>query len=454
MKKKKKNKGNKKRNIIVISILVLIVAGIFLKFVFSSGVKPVEVTVEPVAKREIVHKVTASGKIQPEKQVEISANISALIMEISVDEGDSVMMGQHLISLDRMRYEAASEQALSRLKSAEANLVKNTAMRDRAEKLFSEQLISSQEIESSTASFQLAESDVEMTRASLKSAMDDLSKTSLLAPSNGIVTEVRKEEGEMALGSMFQADVIMSIADLSKMEVNVDVNENDVVSIEIGDTSEIEIDAFQDTLFYGVVTEIAHVAQTSGLGTQEQVTNFKVKVRMIDVPEGIRPGMSATANIVTDKRVNALAIPIQSLTVRPVGSEKQMSPDKGVPENESEERSKAKVQEFEELIFILADEPGGVLRNDELSKPEGLDKIKSKGDTKYVHIRPVKVGISSETHYEILSGLEEGEQIVIGSYRAISKDLSHNKAVTTGEDGGENKKGFRIQIGGSSKSEN
>ncbi|HIO55941.1 MAG TPA: efflux RND transporter periplasmic adaptor subunit, partial [Candidatus Marinimicrobia bacterium] len=350
MEKKKKNKKNKKRNIIIISVLVLIVAGISLKFVFSSGVKPVEVTVETVAKREIVHKVTASGKILPEKQVEISANISALIMEISVEEGDSVMMGQHLISLDRMRYEAASEQAHSRLKSAEANLVKNTAMRDRAEKLFSEQLISSQEIESSTASFQLAESEVEMTRASLKSAMDDLSKTSLLAPSNGIVTEVRKEEGEMALGSMFQADVIMSIADLSKMEVHVDVNENDVVSVEIGDISEIEIDAFQDTLFYGVVKEIAHIAQTAGLGTQEQVTNFKVKVRMIDVPEGIRPGMSATANIVTDKRVNVLAIPIQSLTVRPVGSEKQMSPDKGVSDNESEERSKAKVQEFEELI--------------------------------------------------------------------------------------------------------
>ena len=293
-----------------------------------------------------------------------------------------------------------------------------------------------------------------MTRASLKSAMDDLSKTSLLAPSNGIVTEVRKEEGEMALGSMFQADVIMSIADLSKMEVNVDVNENDVVSIEIGDTSEIEIDAFQDTLFYGVVTEIAHIAQTSGLGTQEQVTNFKVKVRMIDVPEGIRPGMSATANIVTDKRVNALAIPIQSLTVRPIGSEKQMSPDKGVPENESEERSKAKVQEFEELIFILADEPGGVLRNGELSKLEDLDKIKSKGDFKFVHIRPVKVGISSETHYEVISGLEGGEEIVVGSYRAISKDLSHNKAVITSKDHSENQKGFKIQIGGSSNSEN
>ena len=258
----------------------------------------------------------------------------------------------------------------------------------------------------------------------------------------------------MALGSMFQADVIMSIADLSKMEVNVDVNENDVVSIEIGDISEIEIDAFQDTLFYGVVTEIAHVAQTSGLGTQEQVTNFKVKVRMMDVPEGIRPGMSATANIVTDKRVDALAIPIQSLTVRPVGSEKQTSSDKGVPENESQERSKAKVQEFEELIFILADEPGGVFRNGELSKPEGLDKIKSNGDNKYVHIRPVKVGISSETHYEVISGLEEGEEIVVGSYRAISKDLSHNRTVITTKDSGENQKGFRIQIGGSSKSEN
>ena len=120
----------------------------------------------------------------------------------------------------------------------------------------------------------------------------------------------------MALGSMFQADVLMIVADLSKMEVQIDVNENDVVSVAIGDTTEIEIDAFQDTSFIGVVSEIAHIAQTQAMGTQEQVTNFEVKIRMVDVPERIRPGMSATADIITDIKEDALSIPIQSLTVR------------------------------------------------------------------------------------------------------------------------------------------
>ncbi len=233
----------------------------------------------------------------------------------------------------------------------------------------------------------------------------------------------------MALGSVFQADVIMSIANLSRMEVNVDVNENDVVSVSTGDTSEIEIDAFQDTLFYGVVTEIAHVATTTGLGTQDQVTNYKVKVKMLDVPELIRPGMSATASIITDRRGDALAIPIQSLTVRPVNSE-ESPPENGESKKRGEnQESTPKVRELEELVFVLADAPGGVIREGVLSEVDGVEEIKVKEDAQFVHLRPVKVGISSETHYEVLSGLEEGEEIVVGSYRAISKDLSHNRAV-------------------------
>lgn len=232
------------------------------------------------------------------------------------------MVGQHLISLDRTRYEAAAEEAASLLKSAEAALVQANALKERDEKLYEQQLVSSQQLESSTANFQSAESGVERSRAALKSAMDELAKTSLLAPSTGIVTEIRKEAGEMALGSMFQAVVLMTIADLSRMEVVVQVNENDVIDVSVGDSTEIEIDAFQDTVFYGIVQEIAHVAQTSGLGTQEQVTNFNVKVRMLDVPISIRQGMSATVNIVTDVKEDVLAIPIQALTVR---SEKPVS---------------------------------------------------------------------------------------------------------------------------------
>ena len=402
---------------------------------FSSNEEPISVTIEPVSRQIIIHKVTGSGRIEPAKKVELSANISALIMEISVEEGDSIMIGQPLISLDRTRYEAAAEQVSSRLKSAKANLTKMTAIKDREDKLFEEKLISSQQLESANASLQAAESEVLTSQAALKSAMDDLTKTSLLAPSTGIVLEIKKDEGEMALGSMFSADVLMSLADLEKMEVHVNVNENDVVSVSIGDTSEIEIDAFQDTLFYGIVTEIAHVAQTTGLGTQDQVTNYQVKVRILEVPDAIRPGMSATANIITDKKKNALAIPIQSLTVRPIRSENLRVKEEKFPQNYSNMEPSIKFQELEELVFVISDKPGGVIRDGNL---DGMDSFEKNGkirdDGKYVHIRPIKVGISSNTHYEVLDGLNDDEEIVIGSYRAISKNLSHNSFVTIEDD--------------------
>ncbi|MBH31109.1 MAG: hypothetical protein CMG71_03855 [Candidatus Marinimicrobia bacterium] len=436
MAKKKRDK----KKLIIFSIIGLVVLGIAGRSFMSRGEKPIAVSVEVVTRQEIVHKVTGSGRIEPERNVELSANISALIMEISVNEGDSVMVGQPLIYLDRTRYEAATEQASSRLKSAKANLAKVTAIKQREDRLFEEKLISSQELEAASASFQAAEAEVLTSQAFLKSAMDDLSKTSLLAPTTGIVTEIRKEEGEMALGSMFQADVIMSIADLSKMEVNVDVNENDVVSVSSGDTSEIEIDAFQDTIFYGVVTEIAHVATTTGLGTQDQVTNYKVKVKILEVPDLIRPGMSATANIITDKREDALAIPIQSLTVRPVNSEKNPAKNGESHKRDEDQERPQKVQELEELVFVLAQAPGNVIREGVLLEADGVKEIKVKEGTQFVHLRPVKVGISSETHYEVLNGLEEGELIVVGSYRAISKDLSHNRSVTMEEFSGDNSK--------------
>ena len=429
----KKNKGKKK--IIIISIIIVVLATIGGVWYFSSNEEPISVTIEPVSRQIIIHKVTGSGRIEPAKKVELSANISALIMEISVEEGDSIMIGQPLISLDRTRYEAAAEQVSSRLKSAKANLTKMTAIKDREDKLFEEKLISSQQLESANASLQAAESEVLTSQAALKSAMDDLTKTSLLAPSTGIVLEIKKDEGEMALGSMFSADVLMSLADLEKMEVHVNVNENDVVSVSIGDTSEIEIDAFQDTLFYGIVTEIAHVAQTTGLGTQDQVTNYQVKVRILEVPDAIRPGMSATANIITDKKKNALAIPIQSLTVRPIRSENLRVKEEKFPQKDSNMEPSIKFQELEELVFVLSDKPGGVIRDGNV---DGMDSFEKNGkirdDVKYVHIRPIKVGISSNTHYEVLDGLNDGEEIVIGSYRAISKDLSHNSFVTIEDD--------------------
>ena len=407
----------------------------------------IKVETEKVVRQTIIHKVNASGKIKPETEVKISATSSAWIDSITVEEGDHIKKGQHLITLDRKQLLSNYNSAASSVRSAKARLKQELASKKRVESMYEQNLASDQELEAVEASYEIANSSLAQAKSSLESREDDLNKARIVSPQDGIVTAVNKEVGEMAVGGMFQAEVLMIIADLNRMEVIVDVNENDVVSVSQGDTTEIEIDAFQDTIFYGIVSEIAHMAQTSSVGSAEQVTNFEVKIRMIQVPDGIRPGMSATANIITDKKDDVLAIPIQSLTVRPEGSEK-LSFGKGKRSGKKDDVKKPKAKKMEELVFIIAEKPGGVLRDGTLSEldEKSLKKSKRGKGGKVVHIRPVKVGISSETHYEVLSGIDEGEEIVTGSYRAISKDLAHNKAVTTGENDESDKKGFNISI--------
>ncbi len=439
-------KKNKKKIYIIGGALVLLII-IISANMFREDDNSIKVEVEEVQRGTVVHKVNASGKIQPIKEIKISSTTSAWVTKITVKEGDRVKAGQLLITLDEKQHLSATEQAQSSVNSAEASLKQVGAQKKRMESLFKQKLISQQELESITAKHELAVNQLRQAKAALSSREDELSKLKMTAPSIGIVTRINIEVGEMAVGGMFQAEILMIIADLNQMEVIVDVNENDVVSVSPGDTTEIEIDAFQDTLFYGIVSEIAHMARTSAMGSAEQVTNFEVKIRIIDVPDGIRPGMSATANIITDKKDDVLTIPIQSLTVRPEGSEK-LSFDKGKRSGKKDGAKKPKAKKMEELVFVIADKPGGVLRNgvvSELDDKKGKKKKSPKGG-KVVHIRPVKVGISSETHYEVLSGIDEGEEIVTGSYRAISKDLAHNKAVTTGENDESDKKGFNISI--------
>jgi len=430
-----KKKLTKKKKWIIFggggTLLVLLIVANILR----DNTSAIKVETEDVTRQSVIHKVNASGRIQPKVEVKISATSSAWIDSITVNEGDDVKKGQHLISLDRKQLLANYNAATSSVRSAEARLRQERANRKRIETMYDQNMASDQELEAALASYEIANSQLEQAKANLESRKDDLDKARIVAPQAGTVTSINKEVGDLAVGGMFQADVLMTVSDLSKMEVIVDVNENDVISVALGDTTEIEIDAFQDTVFYGIVTEIAHKAQSTAMGSQEQVTNFEVKITMINVPAGIRPGMSATANIITDKKENVLAIPIQSLTVRPEGSEK-MSFGKGSRPGDREGDAKPKAKKMEELVFVLADQPGGVLRNGTISEID--DKFqkrkKAKKGSKYVHIRPIEVGISSETHYEVLSGLEKGEEIVTGSYRAISKDLAHNKEVTTRDD--------------------
>ena len=386
----------------------------------SSDEKELRVEVELVQSREIVQKVNASGKIQPEEAVQITSTITGWITQITVMEGDTVEPGQHLISIDEKQIRPRYNNALSQVKSSEANLRKVQSQMDRTKSLFSQNLISKQELEQVDASYQIALSQSEQANANLLSAEDELSKTRLTAPKYGIVTSITKEEGEMAVGGMFNPGVLMTVADLSRMEVEVDVNENDVVMIEIGDTSEIEIDAYPDTVFYGVVSEIAHTAQSANMGVQNQVTNFKVKVRMISVPDKIRPGMSSTVNIITETLVDVTSIPIQSLTSRPENYAERIKNEKSEnkwKDDSDEEWSFSKVKPID-VVFILENEFG-----DE----------KAPNDKKFAIVRPIDVGVSSENYYSVNSGLNLGEMIVIGGYRVLSKELYHGALVSVND---------------------
>ena len=374
------------------------------------------VIAEKVQKRDIIHKINASGIIQPEEEVQITSMVSGWITEITVLEGDTVNPDQHLISIDKKQYQAAYDQAASQVKSSEANLKNIKSQMTRTESLFAQKLISNQELEQIEASYQLAKSQVEQARAALTSREDELSKTRLVAPKYGIVTSLTKEEGEMALGGMFNPGVLMTIADLRFMEVLVDVNENDVVTINIGDTTEIEIDAFPDTIFYGIVSEIAHTAQNLSMGGQQQVTNFKVKVKIFDPPKRIRPGMSSTVNIISETIKNTISIPIQALTSRPENYQKLNEDKKDGKkwENNDEGESYSNIKESLDVVFVLVDD---------------FEGEKALEGEKYALVRPVHVGLSSEDHYSVKTGLKDEELIVTGRFRILSKELQHGMKV-------------------------
>ena len=395
-------------------VTTIVVVGVGLTFFNEDDY--VSVTAEIVQKRDIIHKINASGIIQPEEEVQITSMVSGWITDITVLEGDTVQPGQHLISIDKKQYQAAYDQAASQVKSSEANLKNIKSQRVRTESLFAQKLISKQELEQIEASYESAKSQVEQARAALLSREDELSKTRLVAPKYGIVTSLTKEEGEMALGGMFNPGVLMTIADLSFMEVLVDVNENDVVTINIGDTTEIEIDAFPDSVFYGLVSEIAHTAQNINMGGQQQVTNFKVKVKIFDPPKRIRPGMSSTVNIISETIKNIISIPIQALTSRPENYKELNANKKDSKkwEKNNEDRSYLDMNENLDVVFILTDSFEG--------------EIASKGQ-KYAIVSPVNVGLSSEDYYSVKTGLKENELIVTGRFRVLSKELQHGMKV-------------------------
>ena len=404
----------KKRYIILgVTVLAGIVAGgIAMK---KGGEKPPEVQTTKVTRTEIVQKVNATGKIQPKTQVKISADVSAKITRMEIKEGDWVEKGDFLVELDRERYLASVESAEANVRSAmaNANLVQENVIQtervyNRSRELVERNLESQAALDSAQAAYQVevarfqsATDQVEQARGRMKQVRDDLSKTTIYAPMAGTISDLNKEQGEIAIGSQFQEDVIMVIANLDEMEALVNVDENDIVSIKLAQVAEIEVDALFGEQLVGTVVEIANSANIAAPGTNEQKTEFEVNISVQSEEDRLRPGMTASADIVTDTRTDAISIPIQSVTVRTI--EQLEAGDENAAENFT-----AGPDGFVEVVFVVED--GKVMA------------------------RQLKTGIQSDEFIEVIDGLKEGEEVVSGSYRAISRDLVHGAVVTVNND--------------------
>ena len=420
----RRNKMTKKKKYILIGGGVLLVGALVAAKVMTGSDETVIVQVEEVTNEKIVEIVAASGKVQPIISVDIAANVSGKILSITAEEGDKVEKGQVLVYLDNARYVASVNQRMAALRSAEAqvaleraNLKVINSTTIRQNELYKKGLISESDLEGAEGNYEVgiarlnsAKESVSQAEAYLDQANDDLSKTKLYTALGGIVVKINKEVGEIALGSQFQEDIIMTIADLTEMEVLVEVDENDVVLLEIGDTTAIEIDAFGDELFRGLVEEVANSAITRGLGTQEQVTNFEVTIRMLEFPRMLRPGMSASVEIITNVSDYAIAVPIQSVTVRKPKKIKRIEGGEGIAiaSNGIEREIHNGTDDYVEVVFVIEDD--------------------------IAVMRKVKTGITGESKIEILEGVEPGEMIVSGSYRVLSKTLQDGDIVKIEEE--------------------
>jgi len=399
------NKRRKRRLIFAVLLGLIVVVSVVVGILSGGREKVVAVQVERVQRRDITQIVTGTGKIQPEVEVKISAEVSGEIVELPVKVGQKVKKGQLLVKIKPDFYVARKEameanlkSALAQLDIAKANLSKAESEFKRAEELYAKKLISDAEYEAARTAYTVAKaqyastsSAVEQARASLKQAQEDLAKTVIYSPIDGIVTQLNAEVGERVVGtSQMAGTVIMVVADLSKMEARVDISEVDVVHVSIGDTAILSVDAFPERKFKGVVYEISNAAKTKGLGTQEEVVNFEVKIKILDKETALRPGMSVTADIETEKKYNVLAVPIQSVTVRSLKKS-------AVERNPDSENGKNSKDDIVEVVFIVEN---------------GVSKMV-----------PVKRGISGETYVEIVDGLKGDEEIVVGSFKAINREL-------------------------------
>lgn len=407
MKKKKSKK----------SLFLTIAGGVILLLViisvFSKGDEGIAVTLAYTQVCPITETVPANGRIQPVTEVKISPDVSGEIVELNCEEGDRVNAGDLLIKIKQDLYISAVEQAEASLNSVKAQylqqkaqLIQIEAAHERNKSLFEQKAISQQELETSTSQYQVAveqlnaaKYNIKSAEAALKEARENLVKTTIYAPMSGIISDLAVEKGERVVGTSQMAGTeMLRIADMEKMEVLVDVNENDIIRLSQSDTADIEVDAYPNRKFKGVVTHIANSANSTGTTVSaDQVTNFEVKVKILPESYGdlleknpipFRPGMSASVSIITDYRADAIVIPIQAITTR------------------TELADSSATNAVNEFVFVY-------------------DSI-----TGRVAPQMITTGIQDMMNIEVLSGLTRQSRIVTGPYRAINRELKKDSEVT------------------------
>jgi HlyD family secretion protein len=385
----------------------------------------VAVQVSKVARRDLTSIVSASGEVKPKRYVDIGANVSGPIVKLAVKEGDRVKEGQVLARIDSTRFAAGARQSDEAVRAAQADLARARADVavarvgfERTEKLHGEGVLSDQQLDQAAADFKMKEAAVESAdrriaqlEAAALSTRDDLVKTTVYAPMDGVVTSLPKEEGEVVIGAQsFSPTVIMTVADLSVMECEVMVDETDIQRLALGQAAEVRVDALERTKIAGAVTEIGSSAvvrgtsqtagQTSASGnTGNQAKDFKVTITLTNPPPALRPGLNATADITVATRKNTVAVPIQAVVVRQIDRD-------------------GKVVDPGEAGKAPGAADGGNTVLDVKARTEERDGV-FVVDAGVAHFRPVKAGIMGDTDVELLEGLKDGEQIVSGTYKTL-----------------------------------
>jgi HlyD family secretion protein len=419
---------SRKARIIAVAAGVVVIGAVVAFNVIRDRRSKVTVQTQKVGQQDLVSVVSASGEVKPKKFVNISANVSGRITNLYIQEGDAVKRGQVLARIDSTRFEAGERQSAAALEAAKADLVRAEADLDnsrlafeRAQRMRDEKLIPQQSYDQADAEMKMKHAAVEAQKrriaqqaALLETNRDDLEKTTVVAPMSGVVTSLVKEEGETVIGAQsFSPTVIMTVADLSVIEVEILVDETDIRNVRLGQPAEVRVDALEDVKIKGDVTEIGSSAIPRGTtaaaatgqttaSTANVAKDFKVVVTLKDPPPTLRSGLNATAEIETARKPHVLAAPIQAVVVRQLDKQGKVIESGTVQAAEGEPSGPVEKGEEKEGVFVI-----------------------SAGQALF---RPVKTGIMGETDIEILEGLKEGDEIVVGSYKTL-RTLKHEAKI-------------------------